>query len=184
MYKELIDNIKPDLDKTLEYLKGEIGKLRVGRATPAMVEDIEIECYDQKMSLKEVANISIQPRLIIVQPWDKKILENIEKGISKFSSGLTPTVDGEIIRINIPQLSEERRKELIKILNEKTEEARISIRHKREEAWKEIQELERKGEIREDDKFRGKDELQKIIDDYNKQVEELKKNKESDILTV
>lgn len=184
MYQEVIDNIKPDLDRTIEYLKGELNKLRVGRATPAMVEDLEIECYNQKMPLKQLANISVQPRLIIIQPWDKRILENIEKGISQSSLGLMPTVDKEVVRINLPALNEEKRKELVKIINEKTEEARISIRHKREEAWREIQEKERAGEIGEDDKFRGKDELQKVIDEYNKKVDDLKKNKESDIMTV
>ena len=184
MHKEIIDNIKPDLDRAIEYLKSELNKLRIGRATPAMVEDLEIECYDQTMPLKQLANISVQLRLIIIQPWDKRVLENIEKGISKSSLGLTPTVDGEVVRINLPPLTEEKRKELVKILNEKTEEAKISIRHKREEAWKEIQEKEREGEIREDDKFRGKDELQKVVDEYNKKVEEMKKQKESDIMTV
>jgi len=185
MYKEIIDNIKPDLDKTIEYLKGELNKLRVGRATPMMVEDLEIECYGQEMPLKQLANISTpQPRLIVIQPWDKSILENLEKGISQSSLGLVPIVDGEVIRINIPPLSEERRKELTKILSEKVEEARISIRHKREEAWKEIQEQEKAGEIREDDKFRGKDELQKVIDEYNEKVEEMRKKKEEEIMTV
>jgi ribosome recycling factor len=185
MYKEIIDNIKPDLEKTIEYLKGELNKLRVGRATPAMVEDLEIECYGQKMSLKQLANISApQPRLIVIQPWDKSILGVIEKGISQSSLGLAPIVDGDLIRITIPQLSEERRRELTKILSEKVEETRVSIRHKREEAWKEIQEGERAGEIREDDKFRGKDELQKVIDEYNEKVEEMRKNKESEIMTV
>ncbi len=184
MYKELIDNIKPDLDRTAEYLKSELNKLRIGRATPAMVEDLEIECYDQMMPLKQLANISVQPRIIIIQPWDKRILENIEKGISRSSLGLMPVVDGEVVRINLPPLNEEKRKELAKIINEKAEEARISIRHKREEAWKEIQELERKGEIREDDKFKGKDELQKIVDEYNKKVDEMKTQKESEIMTV
>ena len=185
MYKEIIDNIKPDLEKTIEYLKGELNKLRVGRATPAMVEDLEIECYGQKMSLKQLANISTpQPRLIVIQPWDKSILGGIEKEISQSSLGLAPIVDGDLIRITIPQLSEERRRELTKILSEKVEEARVSIRHKREEAWKEIQEGERAGEIREDDKFRGKDELQKVIDEYNEKVEEMRKNKESEIMTV
>ncbi len=184
MYKELIDNIKPDLDRTVEYLKSELNKLRIGRATPAMVEDLEIECYDQKMPLKQLANISVQPRVIIIQPWDKRVLENIEKGISRSALGLSPTVDGEVVRINLPPLTEEKRKELAKIINEKAEEARVSIRHKREEAWKEIQELERKGEIREDDKFRGKDELQKMVDEYNKKVDEMKTKKESEIMTV
>lgn len=184
MYKELIDNLKPELDKTIEFLKSEFLKIKTSRATPAMVEDIEVECYDQKLPIKQLGTISIpQPRLIIVQPWDKNILHEIEKAIRN-SSSLSPVVDNDIIRINIPPLSEEQRKEYVKIINEKAEEARISIRHKREEIWKEIQEGERTGEIREDDKFRGKDELQKVIDEYNEKVEEMRKNKESEIMTV
>lgn len=185
MYKEIINKIKPDLDKALEYFKGELSKVRVGRANPAMVEDIEINCYDQSMPLKQLANISTpQAQSIIIQPWDKHVLENIEKGISASSLGLTPIVDGEVIRVNVPPLSEERRKEMTKNINDKAEETRISIRHKREEAWKEIQELEKNGEIREDDKFKGKDELQKVINEYNDKVEEMKSKKESEIMTV
>jgi len=184
MYQEIINNIKPDLDRTLEYLRGELNKLQVGRATPVLVEDLEIECYNQKIPLKQLANISVQPRLIIIQPWDKRILENIEKTISQSSLGLTPIIDGEVVRVNLPSLNEEKRKELVKIINEKAEEARISIRLHRERAWKEIQEMERKGEIPEDDKFRAKDDLQELIDDYNKKIEELRKNKESDVMTV
>jgi len=184
MYKELIDNLKPELDKTIEFLKSEFLKIKTSRATPAMIEDIEVECYDQKLPIKQLGNINIpQPRLIIVQPWDKNILPELERAIRN-SSSLSPVVDGDIIRINIPPLSEEQRKEYVKIINEKVEEARISIRHKREEIWKEIQEGERAGEIREDDKFKGKDELQKLIDEYNEKVEEMRKNKESEIMTV
>lgn len=184
MYKELIENLKPELEKTIEFLRSEFMKIKTSRATPAMVEDIEVECYGQKLPLKQLGSISTpQPRLITIQPWDKSILSEIEKAIRNQSS-LSPVVDGDIIRINIPSLSEEQRKEYVKIINEKTEEARISIRLKREEIWKEIQELERAGEIREDDKFRGKDELQKVIDEHNKKIEEIRKKKEEEIMTV
>jgi len=184
MYKELIENLKPELDKAVEFLRKEFLKIKTSRATPAMIEDIEIDCYNQKMPLKQLANINIpQPRIITVHPWDNSILSEIEKGIRNHSS-LSPVVDGEIIRINIPPLSEDQRKEYVKIINEKTEEARISIRLHREKIWKEIQELERKGELPEDDKFKAKDELQELIDDYNKKIEELRKNKEQDIMTI
>lgn len=184
MYKDLIDDLKPELDKALEFLKGEFLKIKTSRATPAMIEDIEIDCYDQKMPLKQLANINIpQPRLITIHPWDQSILSEIEKGIRKNSS-LSPIVDGEIIRINIPSLSEDQRREYVKIINEKTEEARISIRLHREKLWKEIQEMEKKGELPEDDKFKAKDDLQEVIDDYNKKIEELRKNKEQDVMKV
>ncbi len=185
MYKEIINNIKPELEQVFEYLKEELNKLRVGRATPAMVEDLKIKCYGEEFSLKQLANISTpQPRVIVIQPWDRSILEEISKGISASSAGLAPIVDGGLIRINLPSLSEERRIELTKIIKEKTEEARISVRIKRDDAWKEIQEREKTGEIREDDKFRGKDELQKTIDGYNEKIEDLKNKKEEEIMTL
>lgn len=184
MYKELIENLKPELEKTIEFLRNEFMKIKTSRATPAMVEDIEVECYGQKLPIKQLGNINIpQPRLIVIQPWDRSILPEIERSIRNKTS-LSPVVDGDTIRINIPSLSEEQRKEYVKIIAEKAEEARISIRLKREETWKEIQELERAGDIREDDKFRGKDELQKIIDEYNGKVEEMKKKKEEEVMTV
>lgn len=184
MYKELIENIKPELDKTIEFLKNEFLKIKTSRATPAMVEDIMVDCYGQKLPIKQLGNISTpQPRLISVQPWDKEILSEMEKAIRENSS-LNPVVDGEMIRINIPQLSEDQRKEYVKIINEKTEEARISTRLHRERVWKEIQEMERKGEIPEDDKFKAKDDLQEVIDDYNEKIEKMKKNKEQDLMTV
>jgi len=185
MYKQIIENIKPELENTIEYLKNELNKIRVGRATPMMVEDLKIECYGQTMPLKQLANISSsQSRTLIIQPWDKSIIENIERGIFKSPLGLTPIVDKETIRINVPALSEERRKEIQKILGEKTEEARISIRHKREEAWKEVQEQEKQGEITEDEKFKAKDDLQDLVNEYNQKIEELKKRKEQEINTI
>ena len=184
MYKQLIDNLKPELDKAMEFLKKELMKIKTSRATPAMVEDIMVDCYNQKLPIKQLGSISApQPRLITIQPWDKSILSDIEKAIRNQSS-FSPVVDGEIVRINIPSLSEEQRKEYVKIIAEKAEEARISIRLHRERVWKEIQEMERKGEIREDDKFRAKDELQELIDDYNEKIEDMKKNKESEVMTV
>jgi len=184
MYKELIEDLKPELEKAVAFLKGELMKIKTSRATPAMVEDIEIDCYNQKFPIKQLASISVpQPRLLIIQPWDKSILADIEKGIRNKSS-FSPVVDGDIVRINIPSLNEEERREYVKIISQKTEEARMSIRLHRERAWKEIQELEKKGEIREDDKFRAKDDLQKLIDDYNKKIDDLKKSKESEVMTI
>jgi ribosome recycling factor len=184
MYKQLLDNLKPEFEKTLSFVKAEFAKVKTSRANPLMIEDIEIECYNQKFPLKQVASISApQPRVLVIQPWDKTIIQEIEKGIRN-RSGFSPIVDGDIIRINIPALNEEQRKEYVKIISEKTEEAKISIRLHREKTWKEVQDMEKKGEMREDDKFRAKDDLQKMIDDFNEKIEELKKSKEADIMTV
>lgn len=184
MYKQLLENLKPELEKAFGHLKNELMKIKTSRATPAMVEDVEIVCYNQKFPLKQLASINVpQPRLIVIQPWDEAILGDIEKGLRN-NSGFSPIIDGKIIRVNIPALNEEQRKEYVKIIADKTEETRISIRLHREDVWKKIQEMEKKGEIREDDKFRAKDELQKLIDDYNKKIDEMKKNKESEVMTV
>ena len=184
MYKQLLDNLKPEFEKTLAFLKAELAKIKTSRATPLMVEDIEIECYNQKFPLKQLASINVpQPRLIVIQPWDKAVISDIEKGLRN-KSPFSPIVDGDIIRINIPSLNEEQRREYVKIVSEKTEEAKISVRLHREKTWKEIQEMEKRGEMREDDKFRAKDDLQKLVDDYNKKIDDLKKTKETDIMTV
>lgn len=184
MYKEIINNIKPSLDKTIEFLKGELIKIKTSRANSAMVENVEVECYDQKLPIQQLATINVpKPRMITIQPWDKNILPDIEKTLRK-RSNLNPVVDGEMIRVNIPALSEEQRKEYAKIVGEKEEEAKISVRHHREEAWKNIQELEQEGKIREDDKFRGKDELQDLVDEYNEKIEEIAENKKQEIMAV
>lgn len=185
MYQELINKIKPNLDKTIEYLKSELAGLQVGRATPSLIENLMVECYHQKMPLKQLANIQIlDPRSILIRPWDKNILKDIEKAIGHSKLGLSPVIEEDFIRLTIPPLSEERRKELNKIVQEKMEECRISVRRQREEIWRQIQDLEKAGKISEDDKFRAKDELQKVIDDYNQQIEEIAEKKEKEIMKV
>jgi len=185
MYKEIIDKIRPSLDRTVEYLKGELAGLQVGRATPSLIEDLEIECYNQKMSLKQLANIQTpEPRSMLIRPWDKNILKDIEKAISHSKLGLSPVIEEDFIRLKIPPLSEERRKELTKIIQEKLEECRISVRRHREEVWRQVQDLEKEGKISEDDKFRAKDELQKLVDDYNEQIEKIAGRKEEEIMKV
>lgn len=182
MYKEIIEKIKPELEKTLEHLKGETRKLRTGRATPSLVEDIEVNCFGSKMPLKQLAAISTSgPRQIVIQPWDDSYIQPIEEAISKSDLGASPVVDKNIIRISLPELTEDYRKELLKLLSEKKEEVRQTIRRWREEAWKEVQEKTESGEIREDDKFRAKEELQKLIDEYNQKAEEVVESKKKEI---
>jgi ribosome recycling factor len=185
MYKDLINKIKPDLNKAVDHLKSELASLQVGRATPALVENIDVPCYDSTSPVKALGSINVpEPRMIVIQPWDPSILSDIEKAIKTERPGLSPVVDGEIVRVNIPQLNEERRKELISVLSDKLEEARINIRLRREKVWKEIQDLSREGKVREDDKFRAKDELQKLVDEYNEKAEEMGKSKEKEIMTI
>lgn len=185
MYKEIIKKIQPNLDRTIEKFKEEMGSLRTGRATPALVETVEVGCYGTRSPLKQVAVINApEPRLLTVQPWDRSIIKDIEKALSVSRSGLSVAVSGEIIRINIPPLNEESRRELVRNLKQKMEAARITVRSGREQAWKEIQDKGKAGQIREDDKFRGKDELQKMIDEYNKKIDDLGGAKEKEIMTI
>jgi len=182
---ECITKIKPHLEKTIGYLKNEFMSLQIGRATPSLLENLEVEAYGQKIALRDLAAIQIpEPRAIIIRPWDKAVVPNIESAIRKSSLGLSPITKDDFIRLAIPPLSEERRREIAKMLQEKAEECRISIRRHREEVWREIQNLEKNKEISEDNKFKAKDELQKLIDEYNKKVEEMKSKKESEIMTI
>lgn len=185
MYKEIIKKLKPNLDKAFEYFKNELMALQVGRATPSLVENLTVDCYNQQLPIKQLAAIQTpEPRLIVIRPWDKEIINNIVEAIKQSSLGISPMTDEDSIRLSIPPLSEERRREIVKILQEKAEECRISVRRQREEIWREIQDLERAKEISEDAKFRAKDELQKTVDEYNKKIEELKKKKEEEIMKV
>ena len=180
-YREIINMIKPELEKTVNFLKEELNKIRTGRASISLVEDIDVECFNQKFPLKQLATISVpEPRTIVVQPWDKSYLEPIEKVLSRSSLNASPIVDKETIRINLPPMSEEYRKNFLRFISEKQEESRKTVRRWREKAWDEIQDKTRAGEIREDDKFRAKDELQKLVDEYNGKIEEMggKKKKE------
>lgn len=183
--KTIIESKKQDLDKTVEHLFAEMGKIRTGRANPALVENLMVDYYGSKTPLKQVASINApEARLLVIQPWDKDALVAIESAIRESDLNLNPNNDGQVIRINIPSLTEERRKELVKLLNQKAEDAKISVRTVREEAWKEIQNIEKEGKISEDDKFSGKDQLQKVVDEYNKKIDEIRERKEKEILTI
>ncbi|MDI6603017.1 MAG: ribosome recycling factor [Patescibacteria group bacterium] len=181
-YKEIIDKIKPELDKAISFLDRELAKIRTGRASISLVEDIVVECFGQNFPLKQLAAISIpEPKQILIQPWDKSYIEGIVRALEKTGIGANPIVDKEVIRINLPPLSEEYRKELLKLLSQKKEQVRETIRRWREEAWDKIQEGYRQGKIREDDKFRAKDELQDLVDEYNEKIEEIVERKKKEI---
>lgn len=185
MYQEIIKNLKPRMEKVLEQLKIDLTNLKTGRATPALVENVMIEAYGTKTPLNQLAAIQApDPRTLFIQPWDKNILKEIEKALAASPLGVNPVLDGEIFRISIPPLNEEKRKELLRILKEKVEQARIKVRQEREESWEQIKKLEKESKITEDDKFVAKDEIQKIVDEYNNKVEEIKNKKESDVMTV
>jgi len=183
MYKEIINKIKPETDKVIVFLERELSKIRTGRANPSLVEDVVVDCFGQKFPLKQLAAISIpEAKQILIQPWDKSYIEGIVSALEKTGIGANPIVDREAVRINLPPLTEDYRKELNRLISEKQEEARKTIRKWREDAWAEIQEKTKTGEIREDDKFRAKDDLQELIEEYNKKIEEIGDKKRKEIL--
>lgn len=185
MIAELISKSTPEFEKAVEYFKEELSQLRTGRASAALVENLMVDYYGSKSPMKQVAGISIpEPRTIMLSPWSKDNLVNIEKAVRDSELNLNPINDGQVIRINIPALNEERRKELAKILNQKAEDARVTVRKIREKIWDEIQELAKAGKIGEDDKFSGKDKLQKVVDEYNGKIDEIREKKEGEIMTV
>ena len=185
MYNEIIKKRESDLEKAIEHLKIETAKIRTGRANPSMVEDLLVDYYGTKTPMKQVASINTpEPRMIVIQPWDKGALTAIETAIRESDLNLNPNNDGVLVRVNIPMLTEDRRKDMVKILNQKTEDGRIVVRSIREEIWKEIQDFQRDGKISEDDKFKGKDKLQEVVDEYNKKIEDIRTKKEAEIMTV
>ena len=170
------------MDKAVDFLDKELAKIRTSGASLSLIEDVLVDCFGQKMPLKQLAAISLSgPRQIVIQPWDGSYLEAIQTAISKANLGVNPIADKNLIRISFPPLNEEYRKNLTKIISEKKENARKTIRHWREEAWKEIQTKERNGELSEDNKYKGKDKLQELIDDYNKKIEEKAEKKRREI---
>lgn len=181
-YKEIINNIKPELDKVINFLERELQRIRTGRATPSLVEEVMVDCFGQKFRLSQLAAISVpESKQILIQPWDKSYIKGIVSALEKTGTGANPIVDKDVIRINLPPLSEEYRKNLLRLIADKQEETRRTIRHWREEAWEEIQEKSKTGEIREDDKFRAKDELQELIDEYNEKIEKIGERKKKEI---
>lgn len=168
-----------------EHFQTEAAKLRTGRAHPSLIEDVMVDYYGSRTPIKQIASVTVpEPRMLVIQPWDQSSLQAVADAIRTSDLGLNPADDGHIIRLSLPPLTEDRRKELVRTLNARMEDARVSVRNIREEIWKEILSLEKEGLIGEDEKFSGKDELQKEVDKWNAELESVRKRKEEEILTV
>jgi len=183
MKDEILSDMREKMNKTAEALERDFKRIRTGRASTALLDGVKIECYDTQMPLEQVASISApESRLLVVQPWDLSIIGDIEKGILKSELGLTPANDGKIIRISIPPLTEERRKELAKLARKMAEESRISIRNLRREANDMFKDLKNEKEISEDELYRSQDDVQKITDEFIKKIDEITSRKENEIM--
>lgn len=173
------------MEKSIEALRREFTAVRTGKASPALLDMVRVDAYGSKMPINQVATVSApEPRMLIVQPWDKSLMGAIEKGIQMAELGLNPANDGNVIRVPIPALTEERRKEMVRMLHKLAEEGRVAIRHVRQEANKELKRKQQAHELSEDDAHRQMDEVQKLTDSYIQKVEELLKSKEQEVLEV
>jgi ribosome recycling factor len=180
-----VDQHKEEFQKAIEHLKHDISNLRTGRATPALVEDIPVEAYGTKQPLKAVASISISdPKTIAVQPWDKSVLAAVESAIRQSPIGVNPVNDGKMIRVPLPDLTQERRIELIKVLHQKLEASRIAVRALREDVKGRIDAAESAKEIGEDEKFRQHEALEKLMKDLNETIKTIGEEKEKEIQTI
>ncbi|WP_243131572.1 ribosome recycling factor [Desulfallas thermosapovorans] len=173
------------MQKSVEVVKKEFASLRAGRATPALLDKIMVQYYGTPTPVNQLANINIpEARLLVIQPWDKNALPDIEKAILKSDLGITPASDGNVIRLTVPQLTKERRAELVKVIKKKAEDGRVAIRNLRREANDGLKSQQKNGDISEDELRRLQDEVQKLTDKYIKEIDALFAAKEKEILTI
>lgn len=183
MIEETKEEAKERMVKTLTALDRDFNKVRTGRASAALLEGIRADYFGQPTPLNQMASISVpEARLIVIQPWDPKSCEPIEKAILASDLGLTPQNDGKVVRIAIPPLTEERRKDLVKVVRRMGEESKVAVRGARRDANEMLKEFKKEGELSEDDMFRGQDEVQKLTDLYVKKVDEAVAAKEKEIM--
>ncbi|OHA80818.1 MAG: ribosome recycling factor [Candidatus Yonathbacteria bacterium RIFCSPHIGHO2_01_FULL_51_10] len=174
---------KKKISETAEWLSSELSGIHTGRATPALLDLVSIDSYGSRTAVPHVASITIEdPKTLRVSPWDKAQVKVIEKAIYDANLGVSVSVDAEGLRIIFPELTTERRTQFVKLARTKLEDARIALRSEREKVWSEIQEHERDGKMSEDEKFRGKDDLQKFVDEGNARLEEISDKKEREIM--
>ena len=184
MKDKIFEDVKRKMNKVLEVMAQDLARVRTGRASVALLEGIKVEAYNASMPLPQVASLAApEPRLLTVQPWDPTLLGDIEKAIMKSDLGLTPTNDGKIIRLPIPALTTDRRKELVKVVKKMAEDGKVALRNVRRDANERLKDLKKDKEISEDDAHRAQDEVQKLTDDFIKKVDAQAAEKEKEIMS-
>ena len=182
---ETLKSTTDRMDKSVDALKRELSSVRTGRASSGLVENIKVECYGTTTPLNQLSSINIpEARTILIEPWDKSILEDIEKSILKSDIGLNPTNDGTLIRINIPPLTEERRKEMVKLVGNIVEQSYVAIRNIRRDSLETFRTLEKNKEISQDESRKAQEELQKLTEYKSKSIDEIKIQKETDVMEI
>ncbi len=173
------------MQQTTDALRADLLTIRTGRASPALVEKIRVEAYGTQMPLNQMATIAVpEPRLLVIRPWDASTIGSIERAILKSDLGLTPNNDGKVIRLALPPLTDERRRDLSRMVGRRVEEARVAIRNVRRDGMKELTELEDSDDISEDEHYRARDDLQKLTDDYIAKVDQVGEQKQAEIMEV
>ena len=182
---DFLKDAREHMDKSVESTRGKFGSIRTGRASTALLDRINVDYYGAQTPLKQLATLSApEARLLTVQPYDKSSIKSIEKAILESDVGLTPSNDGQVIRLTIPELTEERRKELVKVVHGLAEEGRVAVRNIRRDCMHDLRELRKEGEVGADDEHRAEVELQKLTDDKVAELDGLLKGKEAEILEV
>ncbi|MFH1142868.1 MAG: ribosome recycling factor [Candidatus Uhrbacteria bacterium] len=182
---EVIEEAKPRFIKAVEFLQSELSTIRTGRATPALVENIMVEAYGAETPVKGLATINVpDAKTLVVDPWDKSVLKNIETAIRKADIGINPVVDSNILRLVMPEMTEENRKEMVKKMKERLEEAKVKIRAVREEARSRIGQMEKDKEISEDEKYKYQEDLDKATKEHSEKIDQIGKAKEEEIMTI
>ncbi len=183
--KEIYASHEDRMKKAIEIMRKEYASLRAGRATPALLDKITVDYYGTPTPINQVANIAVpEPRMLTIQPWEKSMLTTIEKAILKSDLGLTPNNDGSVIRLSIPQLTQQRRQELVKVVHKKAEECRVAVRNLRRDGNEAIKKLEKDRAISEDEAKKGMDDIQKLTDKYIKEIDQIMAAKEKEIMEV
>lgn len=185
MIPELLKDAEHRMTKAVEAAQHDFTTLRTGRANPVLLDGIQVDYYGSKMPLNQLAGVSApEPRLLVIAPWDKGAIAPIEKAIMNSELGMTPQSDGSVIRLQVPYLTEERRKELIKVLHKKTEDHKIAVRNVRRDVNERLKDLEKKHEISEDENKRAQDQVQKFTDKYIERIDDLAKTKQTELMEV
>lgn len=183
--QEILEEVGIKMELSLETMAQEMASIRTGRATPALLDKIRVEYFGSRLPINQVATVSApEPRLLLISPWDKSVLTEIDRAISSSDLGLVPQGDGEVIRLPIPQLTEERRQEMARLVGKKAEEGKVAIRNIRREANEHLRKLEKSGELSEDESHRALEEVQKLTDDFVEKAEALRKAKEAELLEI
>ena len=185
MTDDVLLNVEERMQQAVQALRSDLLTIRTGRSSPALVEKLRVEAYGSQMPLNQMATIAVpEPRLLVIRPWDPSTIGDIERAIHKSDLGLTPNNDGKVIRLAIPPLTDERRQDLAKMVGRRVEEARVEIRNIRREGLRELEEMEKQGDISEDDFYRAKDDLQEVTDEYNEKADTLGEQKQAEIMEV